>query len=327
MPVVKRHRIGDEIPAVIHPDPDPTAIALCQELAERTDVLCVILYGSRSRGGWDEQSDLDLIIVRENAEDDDEAKKKAYLALDSLKERHYPGYSDHTSPHFGVKQRQISVTLDDYLAHQRTLNDVMARAAREGLIFTREPGAEQRYHHDGNTSNEWELVTLERLKRAASASAQLDMLQEIHDPRPVNRINVNTRTGTNAHELLWHAATALLSILKVLHPVSSLVDIAQALKENDPDWSREFASDLDCIDHYAGCGCEVVVTRPITDVPAMWKDLRTDRNALWERIRQVSGYDLDKEWPPIPHEELVEIVRKWREKTEADRQRRADPSE
>ena len=34
------------------------------------------------------------------------------------------------------------------------------------------------------------------------------------------------------------------------------------------------------------------MTDPIADVPAMWRDLEIDRDALWERIRQLSGYDL-----------------------------------
>ena len=53
-----------------------------------------------------------------------------------------------------------------------------------------------------------------------------------------------------------------------------------------------FRSDLDRIDQYSGCGCEVVVTDPIDDVAAMWRALESDRIALGERIRALSGYDL-----------------------------------
>ncbi len=35
-----------------------------------------------------------------------------------------------------------------------------------------------------------------------------------------------------------------------------------------------------------------MVTDPIEDVPAMWRHLEIDRDALWERIRELSGYDL-----------------------------------
>ena len=36
----------------------------------------------------------------------------------------------------------------------------------------------------------------------------------------------------------------------------------------------------------------MVVTDPIDDVPAMWRELKVDRDALWDRIRELSGYDL-----------------------------------
>ncbi len=63
MPPVRRHRIGDQLPAVMHPGPDPAAIDLCRDLVVQTDVEAVVLFGSRSAGGWDEQSDLDMIII------------------------------------------------------------------------------------------------------------------------------------------------------------------------------------------------------------------------------------------------------------------------
>ena len=62
MPPVRRHRIGDQLPAVIHPGPDPAAIALCRDLVAETDAEAVVLFGSRATGGWDEQSDLDMIV-------------------------------------------------------------------------------------------------------------------------------------------------------------------------------------------------------------------------------------------------------------------------
>ena len=43
-----------------------------------------------------------------------------------------------------------------------------ARAARNGAIFPSEPGTEDHYRHDGDTSNGWELITRERLRMAAS---------------------------------------------------------------------------------------------------------------------------------------------------------------
>ena len=299
MPPVRRHRIGDQLPAVIHPGPDPAAFDLCRELAAETDAQAVVLFGSRAAGGWDEQSDLDMIIVHSAADDGDDRRKSLGRALVQVKDRHYPGYRDRENPHHGVQDGQLHKTPGEYVAGRRTLNHVIARAAREGCIFTGDPGAEDSYRHDGDVSNEWELVTLERLRRAARVHDGI-RAQRNHFPwyargdpsERRHRINVHTNQGRDAHGLLWNSGAALLSILGVIYPRDSVAEMAAAVARHDAGWSHRFQSDLAQIDQYSSCGCEVVVIDPIADVPAMWRDLEIDRDALWERIRQLCGYDL-----------------------------------
>ena len=300
MPLVRRHRIGDQMPAVSHPGPDPAAIALCRDLvAEVAAVDCAILFGSRARGGWDEQSDLDVIVICQGVGDEEEGRSAAGHAMDRLRELHFPGYIDYASPHHRVVDGLMVETPEYYRAHLRTQNHVIARAAREGLVFCKEAGTEQRYRHDGDVSNEWELVTRERLRHAASTHRDMELLR-VHSPwysegdthARRRRLNVHTNQGRDAHSLLWNSGAALLSILGVAYPRDSVAEIARAIVDHDAGWKHDFRSDLQRIDQYSGCGCEVVVTDPITDVPAMWLDLEVDRSALWERIRELSGYDL-----------------------------------
>ena len=298
MPPVRRHRIGKEKPAVIHPDPDPAAINLCRDLAAETDAEAVVLFGSRAGGGWDEQSDLDMIIVHPAAAEDNR-RKVLGQTLARLGERHYPGHGDYDSPHHGVADGLMVETPQNYHACSRTLNHVIARAAREGRILTKDPRDADAFRHDGDVSNEWELVTLERLKRAARVHSNIELLRdnfpwyaEGDPPSRRHRLNVHTDQGRNAHELLWNSGAALLSTLGVIYPRDSVAEIAAAIARHDAGWSHAFRSDLERIDQYSGCGCEVVVTDPIDDVPAMWRDLESDRIALWERIRALSGYDL-----------------------------------
>ena len=78
----------------------------------------------------------------------------------------------------------------------------------------------------------------------------------------------------------------------MIYPRDSVAETAAAIARHDAGWNHRFRSDLAQIDQYSSCGCEVVVTDPIEDVPAMWRDLDIDRVALWERIRELSGYDL-----------------------------------
>ena len=280
MPPVRRHRIGDQMPAVRHPGPDPSAIALCRDLVAEAAVGCAILFGSRAQGGWDEQSDLDIIVVHQGAGDEGEERAVVGHAMDRLRELHYPGHLDYESPHHGVVDGLMLETPEDYRAHRRTLNHVMARAAREGRVFCREPGTEHRYRHDGDVSNEWELVTKERLRRAAETQQGIEMLRGVapgysegDPPAHRHRTNVHSNQGRDAYSLLWNSGAALLSIVGAVYPRDSVAETARSIVEHDAGWRHDFRSNLDRIDQYSGCGCEVVVTDPIDDVPAMWREL------------------------------------------------------
>ena len=292
MPPVRRHRIGDQLPSVIHPGPDPAAINLCRDLVEETDAEAIVLFGSRATGGWDEQSDLDLIIIHPAVDAEDDHRKVLGRALLEIRERHYPGHGDYDSPHHGVADGLMVETPQNYHASRRTLNHVIARAAREGRIFTKDPRDAEAFRHDGDVSNEWEMVTLEKLERASEEAQSQDHLRLAwRDPSRRSPV-LNAMRGRNAHGLLWNSGAALLSILGVIYPRDSVAEMATAIARHGAGWSHRFRSDLDRIDQYSSCGCEVVVTDPIADVPAMWRNLEADRDALWERIRQLSGYDL-----------------------------------
>ena len=102
MPPVRRHRIGDQLPAVSHPGPDPNAIALCRDLVAEAPVDCAILFGSRALGGWDDQSDLDIIVIHQAAGDDAQEPSLVGLAINQLRQLHYPGYLAYESPHHEV---------------------------------------------------------------------------------------------------------------------------------------------------------------------------------------------------------------------------------
>ncbi len=293
MPFVKRHRAGEEMPRVVHLDPDPRAAPLCQDLVKHTSVQAAILGGSRHTGGWDEQSDLDIIVILEEADDQEETRKAAGAALAGVRERYYPGYSDHQNPDREVRHGQWMVTMEYFLAHRRTVNHPMAQAARQGRIFTREAGAESKYEHDGDTSNEWDLVTVNKLRRAAGEYRQIPTVKRFFDGAPLSGIEVRTSQGRTAYWLLWHSGSAILSMLGITYPNRSLVGMAESLKSNDPGWSHRFRSDLDCLDQYNYCACEVVVANPIPDLQAMWEALERDREALWARIEELCGRGLE----------------------------------
>ena len=295
--LVSRHRIGEYLPEVVHQGPDPAAVAVCREVLAESGAECVILHSSRGWGGWDEQSDLNVIVVQRAAADR-AGRHSPPGTLGLVKERHYPGYRDDRVHGVPLDSGQEWVTPEFYAAHRRTLNHPMARAARNGTIFPSEPGTEDRYRHDGDTSNEWELITRERLRMAASWDRDHAVLQEMHrgleEQRGGRYSGVDAQmAGGSAHMLLWHSGAALLSILGVIYPMRSTVEMARLVHEHDGGWSHRFQSDLERTEQYAECGCELVVTEPLTNLPELWEDLEADRNALWRRILDLGGYDLN----------------------------------
>ena len=310
MGYVKRHRAGEEMPRVVHLDPDPRAVPLCQDLVQEPAVQAVILGGSRYRGRWDEQSDLDIMVILEDGSDAEELKRAAAEALAELKERHYPGYGDWRNPDHGIHESGWTVSMNYFLTHRRTHNHPMAQAAKQGRIFTKNPADAGKYQHDGDTSNEWELVTLHKL-RLGARQVQIEQsdgfIYELRDPRPGE---IFTMPGGNAYWQLWHAGSAILSMHGITYPNRSLVAMAHSLKDNDAGWNHQFRSDLDCLDQYNWCACEVVVTEPITDLQKMWEALAPDRDALWGRIEELSGHSLES------------FLQEEREKAEARRKER-----
>ena len=142
-------------------------------------------------------------------------------------------------------------------------------------------------------------MTLERLKRTARVHSNIELLRDNFpwyaegdpalSPTPPQCPH---RPGAKRPRAAVELGSGAPVYLGRHLPRDSVAEIAAAIARHDAGWTREFRSDLERIDQYSGCGCEVVVTDPIDDVPAIWRDLESDRIALWERIRALSGYDL-----------------------------------
>ena len=297
--LVSRHRIGKYLPEVVHPGTDPVAVAVCREVLRDTGAKCFVLHGSRGWGGRDEQSDINIIVVHEAAAEKTEADRLTSAVL-RIKREHYKGSPEYQAD---LEDWPCILTSERYAAFRRTLNHDVARAARGGLIFPRDSGSEDHYRHDGDTYNEWDLVALERLQLVAKFNRATGSPQEPHRKGEKELLATYYRDpyfsleGRNAHIVLWHSGAALLSIPGVIYPMRSTAEMARLIQEHYPGWRHPFQSDMDQLDQYAECGCELVVTDPITDLDELWRSLDTDKDSLWERIRELSGYDLSDNGP------------------------------
>lgn len=107
-------RSAEQYPS--HPALRPAAIDLCRALAAETAAEAVILFGSQAGRGWDEQSDLDMIIIHPTTDLQDNRRKVLGRVLSEIRERHYPGHGEYDSPHHGVTDGLIVESPENYQA-------------------------------------------------------------------------------------------------------------------------------------------------------------------------------------------------------------------
>ena len=105
-------------------------------------------------------------------------------------------------------------------------------------------------------------MTLPKLKRAVYENRVTADLKGLFNRNRHSALIVYSLEGRNAYWLLWSSGSAIMSMLGIMYPNRSLAAMAETLGEGDPGWSHRFASDLDCLDQYNYCACEVVVTDP-----------------------------------------------------------------
>ena len=312
VPPVRRHRIGDQLPSVIHPGPDPAAINLCRDLAVQTDAQAVVLFGSRATGGWDRavRSRPDHRPSRSAGDEDDRRKVAIGRVLHRAQGATLPGLlASTTALHHGVSGwtaggQDTGGVLRRRAPHPEPRHRPSRYQGRPHL-HQEIPGTRTASATTATSSNEWELATLERLKRAVHGSfgnielfmrdnfarwyaegdppARRHRLQCLHTDQGRERPRAAVELGSGAPV---HPGRHLSPGLgggdsRRHHPARRRLD-SRCLPERPGThrpvlrlWVRGGGNRS-----HRRCGSHVERSRKSTDI------------ALWERIRALSGYDL-----------------------------------
>ena len=250
---------------------DLRAVSVAQAMHDLIDAECVILFGSRSREGWTDRSDIDIMVITpEQPTQADEVR--IITAAEEILGRAYA-----ESPAIDL----VMLSTQQYRRRSMSINNVASIAAREGIKLTRNP--EDYIGHEFDEAAERE----DRIRRIADANMHYRNLNLMLDAGVQDRGVV-----FQAHQALENGMKALISALGNEYPHRhNLTELANTIGQSDHgrDWS--FRSDLQQLNGYAGAARYGQVLDPVTDFTQMADDVTSDLEQLHRRILELTGDD------------------------------------
>ena len=250
---------------------DPRAVSVAQAVHNLIDSECVILFGSRSRKDWTGSSDIDIMVITsEQPTQADEVR--IITAAEKILGRAYA-----ESPAFDL----VMLSTEQYRRRSRSINNVAAIAAREGIKLTRNP--EDYVGHEFDEAAERE----DRIRRIADANMHYRNLNLMLDAGVQDRGVV-----FQAHQALENGMKALISALGNEYPHRhNLTELANTIGQSDHGRDWNFRSDLQQLNGYAGAARYGQVLDPVTDFTQMADDVTSDLEQLHRRILELTGDD------------------------------------
>ena len=250
---------------------DPRAVSVAQAVHDLIDAECVILFGSRSREGWTDRSDIDIMVItQEPPTQTDEARITA--AVEKILDHTYA-----ERPAIDL----VMLSTEQYRRRSKSINNVAAISSREGIKLTRNP--EDYIGHEFDEAAERE----DRIRRIADANMHYRNLNLMLDAGVQDRGVV-----FQAHQALENGMKALISALGNEYPHRhNLTELANTIGQSDHGRDWNFRSDLQQLNGYAGAARYGQVLDPVTDFTQMADDVTSDLEQLHRRILELTGDD------------------------------------
>ena len=121
---------------------DPKAVAVARAVYDAVHPESVILFGSRARGDHRADSDIDLLIISDDALTREGYMKARQVAMESARQI----YGDY----FGANL--VWMPMEKYMECRRGINHLAAQAARDGVDMN---GEKEEYERDPETTFDW----------------------------------------------------------------------------------------------------------------------------------------------------------------------------
>ena len=252
-----------------HAKHDSRAFKVAEAVYEAVSPDMVILFGSRARGDHSEpMSDIDILVVSAQAQPDpvkERAMSAARHSADSLYNRDVP-------------VQLLWRTADEFQWMRRTVNNVVARAAAEGIVIPEDAGGHG--NEDNDYAYEW-TVTDQRVRHAEDHLAAFELL--------VNQRMSDRVIGKNAQEAMEHALKAVISAYNVPYELTHDLDrLLHQVNEAAPDFQFRPRSDYNVLGQYSGRDDYYDPKDPLTNSGTYYEDVASDVRALLDQVSKLS---------------------------------------
>ena len=261
---------------------DANALTVAQAVLRETGADDVILFGSRARGDYRADSDIDLLLVHPGRNDDavrDNARCVAAAKTRSV-------YPEKTLVDL------IWFTPQEYDRLRCTINSVAAIATKEGIAMDGQPAGNSHNGETGDYSAEWTVTG----QRCYHARAHLRMLRLLIENREIMLM-----IGQQAHQAMEHAIKALISAAGRRYPRHhELLDLETAMRRADPGFTAQLESPLKELNDYGGGLRYDGPYAPLGDPNELYRQVESDVGRIFRRIAALTGQDPWQEWDENP---------------------------
>ncbi len=265
-----------EQPAHASVGPDARALHIAKALREAADVECVILFGSRARGDWNDRSDIDLMIIEPDTSELIPRMGEIQQTASDLADLAY----QHV-----VEIDFVYLSRAEYERKSlHTLNHVARFARRDGIPVPRNPESfirDDGMSYEVDSSDEPD----ERALRIAHANMYYRAMHGMLDLGITDRVTVS-----NAQQTLEHAMKALISAQghEYAH-THRLYALAADINGNDPNLNLRYNSDLGQLTNFAGGNRYGPLLTPVSDYTDMANRVTDDLNRIYDEITRLTG--------------------------------------
>ena len=199
MTTADTNRTGSRLPDPLDKKPDPKAIAVARAVLEREHPTFAVLFGSRARGDWTEDSDIDLMLVTDEAPADQ--REDTCMEPPEYKSLR-PGNGATLRAeraaleHYGrpTPVHLVWITPEEYQEGRTYRNSLETVAVREGVTMKRDPegyGRAEEEHLDEQTEYRHDWTNYEeRMKDADGYRRALE--RALNDPH----VDMDTEDGS-----------------------------------------------------------------------------------------------------------------------------------